>query len=157
MDMTQLPTTRVRLDLLSECLQWAGTHYDGQELSETWRRAVRHVLGLPLEPGYITRADFTSANYERALEAYGEILKIGYGYAARGMPDDPEAKVCYVSFVALTQAYGQPDLTPEQTQQTTVEAMVTGLGHYLSHCPNGLASATTDLLIAMSGGDPGCR
>jgi hypothetical protein len=148
---TMLPTTNTRNDMLQQCLGWIGEHYDeGDDPETTWRQAVLSTLNIPALDRTLIATDWMRSDYDRALEAYREVIGLGLHYDVHGWPDTTEAHVAKDAW-ALMMGIHQPDLSREQVRSSHLEAMVRGLIHWLTFVDGGLRDATTALDRALKG------
>ena len=145
-----LPTTRRREQLLHECLAWLGEHYVGGSAADACRSAVREVLHLPLDDRPLTRDMFIGEDFRKALVPYGELL--GLGVYEEVHAAEADLRLADTIRRELVEAISQPDLTELQSNRAHLESMVSGLEHWLTHTPGGLAEAAHDLCVLMSGG-----
>ena len=142
-----LPTTRRRERLLQECLAWLGENYVAGSVSEACHAAVRAVLRLPLDDRPLTRDLFFGEDFRKALVPYGELLGLGvYDEVHAPAADLRLAEKIRRELVA---AISQPDLNESQSNRAHLESMVSGLEHWLTHTPGGLAQAAQDLFDLM--------
>jgi hypothetical protein len=132
----------LRLDALA----WLAEHYDGESEPVAWEDAIRAVLGLPLDDSVLLeKSDFTEANYNRAHQAFHDIVVIAR-HARRGeVEEDEHVLVTVGAYEGLTQ---QRDLNEQQQRTHAMTAMVDALQFWCTYVPGGLQQATRDLNVA---------
>jgi hypothetical protein len=145
-----LPTSRLRDQLLQECLVWVGKYYEGGSVADCCHVAIREVLNLPLDGRQLRRDMFWFGEYDRAHIPYGELLGLGLIQGVEACEAD--LRLAAKIRQDLFRATAQPDLTEAQLAQIRLEMMVSGLEQWLTFTPGGLAEAVRDLFVLFHGG-----